>query len=584
MQHFSRGKQLLPHWFIVLIIALGWATTGCDPATGSTLPVVQPLAKYPPNDSSYGAFANIPTQTYDSAMLRQGDQTWLVFPSSNVSITANYPSQCSVQIVGNTASVTLVHPSGSISPYISLPFTVDGSDYTFTLVDRTDWVWPGDANADGRRNMLDLYPIALGVSQTIQDIPPYQNATTPTDTNQLYRRAAHVKTFTWGNKQVNFCHADANGNGYIFKDDIDWTIAKLRPIFSPTFLADQINGYELVATPLLDDFAPFIDPQGDVNLWAPYQIDIENTSLAPTTLDTLIGVIFSRNVTETVDYQVGGTEFLLNSQVFTDPDRDFWRQRYWDEWGMKFNGESCKDAEDKVLDVGLVTGRKITVAAIQANHCNVGICGVTLVDILKTGNLGRDIPIFLHTVNGTLFTLQNGIPTAGSVECSSDTTVYTVDATCKVDLSLRDNPADKGWPLATDSRLPHHSPDIWIRHAADGQTTHQAPAGDTVYAYVRIYNLSCDTAYQASIAVNGARWQGNQWAPPPPFSYQLQSLTIPAWGSAVVHFPVSKVRMNGWTNAALLVTVSHTQDEAPAQPEITIFKHNNVAARLLSLP
>lgn len=554
--------------------------SGCTSPTNCANNITQPSAIYPANDSSYGASAYIPILQYDKVNLRAGDLTWLVFPCSTVTIDPTSFTGCTVTIYGNMAAIKLANNNGLQD--VGLDFSVDGSSYHFTIVNKTGWVWPGDANADGRRNMLDIYPVALGMADpnTHLNISSYQNQ--DPHHNELVQRINSGQRFTWIDHPIDFVHADANGDGILSQNDIDITHQKLTPLFLPSFLDDAINGYQLEATALEDQFKPIISGT-EVQLWAPFQIDIKPASLNNNQTDSLIGIIFSRNVTETDDYQVGGTEFLLNDQIFSNPDKDFWRQRYWVQLGLQYSSEPCLEAEDKVLDVGLMSGRSIREERIEASNCRVGICGVTLIDILKTSNIGRNIPIYLHLVNGAIFTLQNGFPQMGNIECSSDTTEFLVSENCEVDLSIRDNPNDKGWETATDSLLRFKSPDIWLRHSADGGTSHQVPTNDSIMeVYLRVYNLGCEQAQGVKVSIGGGTIEGGKWNNGQ-FSTTI-SLNIAPWSNTIVHFSVRDFEMKYWNNAALMAVVNHPSDPAPLTPQNKILSDNNVAVRALSLP
>jgi hypothetical protein len=85
---------------------------------------------------------------YGSATLRAGDAVTLRFGCEPTLDPTSTLSGLTVNILGSTATITL-KPTGPASETVYF----DGPSYSFTVNRGT--VWPGDANADGRRNMLD---------------------------------------------------------------------------------------------------------------------------------------------------------------------------------------------------------------------------------------------------------------------------------------------------------------------------------------------------------------------------------------------------------------------------------------------
>ena len=76
-----------------------------------------------------------------------------------------------------------------------------------------DCIWPGDANADGSVNMLDLYPIGFNIGQ----YGPKRNQDDEGTRNEWY---AHGGT-NWGKNTfgVDMKYTDTNGDGIISADD-----------------------------------------------------------------------------------------------------------------------------------------------------------------------------------------------------------------------------------------------------------------------------------------------------------------------------------------------------------------------------
>lgn len=124
----------------------------------------------------------------------------------------------------------------------------------------------------------------------------------------------------------------------------------------------------------------------------------------------------------------------------------------------------------------------------------------------------------------------------------------------------RDYAEDNGTePSEYTSYIWYEGPDLWVRHAQDGQTTHQNPEfGQTNYVYARVHNINCNT-----LNVNATlSWcLQSAWANPASWN-TIDTVTINNFGSSE-----SKVISASWTTVpAPGKYCLHTVLNAPGDP------------------
>jgi hypothetical protein len=164
--------------------------------------------------------------------------------------------------------------------------------------------------------------------------------------------------------------------------------------------------------------------------------------------------------------------------------------------------------------------------------------------------------------------------------------VYGFDDPAPVpDLWLHDAPGDPGsdfWPGAF-----WNSPDLWVRNADDGGTSHQSPAfGQDNWFYARVTNRHASAvARHFVVCFNVKTFAGTQFVYPADFlpctaaaaGFDLgpgQSMIVKA------RWPAADVPPAG-THACMLASVL-TRSERPV-PGVHVWEHNNLAQKNLTI-
>ncbi len=93
--------------------------------------------------------------------------------------------------------------------FIEMEVTLPDSDDKCS----TDCVWPGDANADGTVNVLDLFPIGLNIGQ-------YGAKRTDDSDNWYGHSSTNWGVVARGNSAIDLKHADGNGDGVLDSSDV----------------------------------------------------------------------------------------------------------------------------------------------------------------------------------------------------------------------------------------------------------------------------------------------------------------------------------------------------------------------------
>jgi hypothetical protein len=299
---------------------------------------------------------------------------------------------------------------------------------------------PGDANADGERNILDLYPIARVIWEhgggIDWDIPNFVPLSGQLDTNATYTRPATELNWTWNNTgaDIDLVHADCNFDGTVDMRDVEF----LEKVLEPSQLPDMLKGaysnlqLEAVRQPRMEFY------NDEVRTW----YDIQITGLAPNASQKILGVVFSRPVDEIRgDYQVLHIQASMeDSDLFDNKDGQMISiQHFWDDIDIDFVSDTCQN-EDAVacrpLDVGAFnrTGPR----TLQNGHKCIS-CGVTIDDVLGSVQAGG--PIFQHFINVVIFSLDaDDNIVATTTSCSFD--AITIEDTGIKDTTYTSPPAD----------------------------------------------------------------------------------------------------------------------------------------------
>jgi len=130
------------------------------------------------------------------------------------------------------------------------------------------------------------------------------------------------------------------------------------------------------------------------------------------------------------------------------------------------------------------------------------------------------------------------------------------------------------------------SPDLWVRHAADGGTTPQDPEhGQDNYFYARISNRGTAPARAFVVTFNVKPWAGVQFASPGdfvPFISAVPGFNLAPGASTIVKakWPKALIPPTG-THACLLGQVYMPTDTSPAGSHV--WDKNNLAQRNMTV-
>jgi uncharacterized protein (DUF2141 family) len=186
-----------------------------------------------------------------SVTLTQPNPLQVAASATGVSCQGGLDGQILTAVGGGTPPYTYQWTTGSVAPNV---FGVAAGSYTVIVSDANscqtsatiqvgvnpnpECIWPGDANADGIANNLDVY--ALGLAFGSQG-PVRPNASTNW-TGQF--------GFPWQGflpSGVNFKHADADGNGKI--DTLDFAVVNLNYGLTHNKTSDSTAGPLTVLSP-----------------------------------------------------------------------------------------------------------------------------------------------------------------------------------------------------------------------------------------------------------------------------------------------------------------------------------------------
>jgi hypothetical protein len=563
--------------FPLMLLVAAVLCQGCGPTTGSC-PPPQTNKTFPVLNLGYGAGAYVDVTQYDAIKLRRGDQVTLLFPCPPTvgALPSATAAGLTVTISGNTALVTVSTTGVSPGTSLLLPFSTPSYEFTVHVVGD---VWPGDANADGRRNMHDLMPIALAMRNQISGPGPGPVLNYPPDTTQMkgFQDVADWDTtFVFGARTIDFKHADCNLDGKITLEDAEYLRAVLGPVAPPDFLQDAVNGMTLRAVyDTLNPIDVVITEDGQMGVRIGFDIEVQN---ANGFADSIFGVLFTRPVTETADYQVDTTSFrFLSGNLFgvEKPELMLWGQRFWHELDIVNSSQACAQVIDKPLDVGVfkVLGPLSPLDSTGSARC--GNCQVTLLDILKTGQpLPPTLDFQHHLINGVAYSYGNGGISINSIACEDTSRMIDLDVLCKEGVSkpvIRDYVQDNGSESTAHPKA-WNSPDIWVRLQIDTLKEHQPPVpGQDAYFKVRVHNPSCTQIDNATVTLYAAEYNTSLQANNLSQMGTATNVTIPQWGSTIVTIRSKfNVQLNqddpDAATYTLLATVGTPTNPAPSFP------------------
>src|SRR5262249_52865526 len=153
------------------------------------------------------------------------------------------------------------------------------------------------------------------------------------------------------------------------------------------------------------------------------------------------------------------------------------------------------------------------------------------------------------------------------------------------DLYIRDDPADPGTEPFTGPVF-WESPDLWVRNADDGGTTHQEPEfGQDNYFYARVTNRGTASARAFVVTFNVKPWAGTQFIYPGdfiPFVSAAPGFNLAPGASVIVKakWPAALIPATG-THSCLLGQVYMPTDVSPSG--IHVWDKNNLAQKNMTV-
>jgi hypothetical protein len=545
-------------WPMVAIVVFVFMGMKPSPSASAALP--QPHHAYPATLESYGAGKTILAVDYDSVTLRRGDVFYLTFPSNVGQVPASNNAIDVTRIDGETLKFTL-----SNNCTVGQQITINFLDPVFNFVITVGGdVWPGDANADGLRNMDDLLVIVTGIRNQFQPISTSVTLAYPPNQVEMNRLYAVTDwqnlqnntslTMAIGEREVNFKHADCNMDGNINALDIDYLMEVLSPLAPADILVDKSAMIKLKATIDLTGVEPVIVDGEQYGLKLPFKISLSEVPINYT--DSILGIVFTRSLTEDTSYSVLNTVFDFGEsdlfhtgiemirdktgQLNKIPAEVLCRQRFWSSSNLP-SPNSCSGTIFKPLDVGLfqLSGSKRP----PFSNARLGTCTVTLIDILRsTGEAMEPFTLIQHILNAKLLIVENGKIITRGIQCNTDLTVANFGNHCNSTPkpSMRDGKGDPGIDAVVPDVKGWASPDIWIRHLMDGLATSQNPVpGADELVYARVFNHGCTPLENVTVKVfwtkanTAATWPFDVDTTLGGIACTITIPTIPPWKSAM---------------------------------------------------
>lgn len=558
---------------LIALLCSFWQAYG-QGAPGSCTTPINPNQAFPVQNLSYGVGGQLDVNQYDAITLRRGDKVTLLFPCTPVLAEAA-SSGLTVAISGNSALVTVSTSGVAPGTSLILPFSTPNYEFVVNFVGD---VWPGDANADGRRNMHDVMPIALGIREGVSG-PSASVLNYPPDPGQMltFHDIADWpgQSFVLGGKTINFKHADCNLDGQIDAEDLEYLEAVMGPITPPDFLPNTANGLSLKA--VYDAVNPIdvsITEDGEMGVRFGFDIEVQDDN---SFAEPIFGAVYARPITETAQYKVDNMNFRFVSPNVFDASGEvkmLWGQHFWNDQDVQDASGECAPVVYKPRDVGVfgIDGPLQTLGS--AGSARLGNCQVTLIDILRSGEpmpSALDFPHYL--MHGVAYTLDNGSLGIQQLACESTSTPISLAQLCEEGISkllIRDQVQDNGNGSSSHMQA-WNSPDIWVRLVNDNGTTHQTPAvGQTVFVKVRVHNPSCTPVTNATVTLYAAAHTAAQQGGDFSSIGTATNVNIPEWGSHTVTIPWKVDPIQGIHNLAatftLLAKVGSPANPAPSLP------------------
>ena len=506
--------QRKPKWLLPLLFASLFLMYGCpQPCTSITATGNTFFA-----DSGNGPATNtIPVVYFSEAWMNAGDVVYLKFPcqlpnQTNHTTTSSDPgtpasSLSIVRIADDTLKVALAQ---SVTSNASAPliFTIDfiGFDAVFkvkVLPTNSNLipVTKGDANANGRVDMLDLAGLAQAIFQQNYGMAPHtpDPSFDPTATSNWIE--PWPETWQWTglvNEVINFAHADCNGDGWVDMEDFEILKSELRPIDIDLFLRDAVNDIEFVlerhpTKPVIAYPADGIEP---AHVEIPYEVRMGNVGAT-----NVLGIVHRRPITENACYRVRSIKPGMDNAFLADKDSVLGHHVMWQGNTANLENLCASDAETtiSVIDIGMFGTNRLH--DLPANS-RIMDCIVDIDDIFRNVTNGT-CPVVQYDFDGMIFGRnQNGGFNISPARCTNRSYVLVPGDTCLSDylqIVIKDNLEDFGRQKGPFPPAAWQSPYITLSDI-NGPVS-AVRQGSDYDVSIKAMNLSCNPIGPVSVAL-----------------------------------------------------------------------------------
>lgn len=457
-------------------------------------------------------YDTVDVRYFSEALMEPGDVIWIEFPCDvdYVETHGRYPGVPTVTVTGNIAEVELQsatipgaeRPLSAVSVYINsyrLEFMLPNSEpFIFKITELPVGMvkyLPGDANGDGRVDMMDLAPVAFAIGR--------QNSGNSVGPGRIELDSSGkwakkwTDTWIWDGpvkQTINYVHADCDGNGVVDKDDFKTITERLLPMEVTLFLEDHYSQTEFRAVyngP--NEYRAAIGDDPAVVL-LPYDIEVIDPPSLP-----MLGYVFLRPLVETEDYRTVDLRVSFDgSALLRSGDTHFGRHELRDPCDFQPPGTDCaiEGAVTKIAEVGLFN---LDNSYSLTNTDLVNSCIIEIFDPSPAMISGGGIDIRQYVFDGMMFLEGPNGPMPQHASCTTGVDFSDPIETCKIpdDVMIRDMPNDCGYAEPPFRSAPLESPDI-IYFDQNGSET------DTIrtkypFIDIRVYNRSCNPAYKVSV-------------------------------------------------------------------------------------
>lgn len=589
---------------LLIVATVFWM--GCPtPPPCNTLPVINGAFYADPGGGQ--ATNTVPVVYFNEAWMAPGDQLWLEFPcipGSSFNVSSSIPGHIQssrhshlaiLPPLGNKIQLSLSQTSPAFQPIyekVVIDFK-NGTNvfFTFTVNIRPKTKIPvmrGDANGNGKVDMLDLAAIAEGMFQRL----PLMSVSNRPQTQPVNWVSPWGYSWKWGglvNEVIDFAHADMNGDGLIDEKDLLILIDEIGPIDLDLFLKDGINNAEFVVkrntTQPIICFPAIAGSSAHVEI--PYTVFNSTTPI-----DAVLGIVHRRPLTENSCGRINSLKPELESGFFSGSEGLLGHHELWRGNNMHLENLCLKnsDVSVAVVDIGMfdTDNRKSLGSGDKIMDCIVDI------DDFSGKITNGQCPIYQYDFDGILF----GRGTQGGInimpaKCSATKMRIASQDTCPSDSSLnlviRDHGTDYGREKGPTPAAPWDSPDIIVTNLS-GATADSIISGEPYNFEVQVVNLSCfdkvgttvslywtEKDESNSIAVGGLNLIGTGTIPLIP----LRSMESIAFSTQGLNIPTSLP-----SEINFIAVIGHPNDLAPLgvtsgspfQLGPMVTNHNNVAA------